>query len=637
MPQSRQLAAIMFTDIVGFTALMGSDEQKTLEILEKNRQIHKPIISEHNGRWIKELGDGVLASFDNVSNAVNAAIKIMESCNAVNEYQLSMGIHLSEVVFENDDVFGDGVNIAARIESASPPGCILISESVHRNLANKKGIQTRFVKEADLKNVSHAIRLYQVLTEGDNLLISEEKVVSLVENSIAVLPFVNMSSDPEQEYFSDGISEEIINMLAQEAGLKVIGRTSSFAFKGKNMDLKLIGDQLNVSHILEGSVRKSGNKLRITAQLIKVADGFHLYSEKFDRQLEDIFDIQDEISIAILKATKTILLGIDKAPVLKKYTDNVESYQLYLKARYHYNQFTPDAFAKAVDYLNEAIKIEPQYAIAYAGLSWCYLNMWYYGWLPPEQSLPQMLQAANQAIKLDDQIAESYLALGRDKLFHEYNIKGAQRELNKALAINANSAECHIQLGHCAALLGNYAQAQRHTKIADSLDPFSLMNLFIISVIQWAVGDLDQMEKYAKRLIDLEPNFFGGPLILAVYSNCLEQYEEAIRLCELSIKLSYDAMGLEWLGISYGLKGDKSRARKVIETMKKLEGIERSGNSYIGTVYMAIGELETGYQYYAKAIENCEGNMLFVKYLLRDLGIKDPKTKVMLDKIGVPL
>ncbi|MFZ1560222.1 MAG: adenylate/guanylate cyclase domain-containing protein, partial [Saprospiraceae bacterium] len=374
MSPSRQLAAIMFTDIVGFTALMGSDEKKTFEILEKNRKIHKPIISEYNGRWIKELGDGVMASFSLVSDAVHAAIKIMEACNAANEYQLCIGIHLAEVVFENDDVFGDGVNIAARIQSSASPGSIFISESVHRSIANNADITTRFAKEAILKNVSQPIRMYQVLVAGSEILVPEKPAAVVIEKSIAVLPFVNMSSDTEQEYFSDGISEEIINMLAQVSELKVIGRTSSFAFKGKNMDLKIIGEQLKVTHLLEGSVRKSGNKLRVTAQLISVSDGFHLYSEKFDRELEDIFDIQDEVSLAILNAVKIKLIGQEEKAVLKRYTDNIEAYQLYLKARYYYNKYTPDAFLQAIDYLNSAIEIEPDYAIAYSSLSYCYLT-----------------------------------------------------------------------------------------------------------------------------------------------------------------------------------------------------------------------------------------------------------------------
>jgi len=291
MPSSRQLAAIMFTDIVGYTTLMGSDEQKAIAILDKNRTLQKPIIEEFNGRWIKELGDGVMASFNTVADAVNAAVKIQEACNAAKNFQLRIGIHQGDVIFETDDIFGDAVNIASRIQSTAKPGCIYISESVHNNVSNKKDIHSKFVKEETLKNVKEAVRIYEVTMVNNSALTTENKAVTIPVNSIAVLPFANMSSDPEQEYFSDGISEEIINMLAQVPGLKVVGRTSSFSFKGKNQDLRLIGEQLSVKHILKGSVRKAGNKLRVTAQLINVADGYHLYSENFDRGIDDIFEI----------------------------------------------------------------------------------------------------------------------------------------------------------------------------------------------------------------------------------------------------------------------------------------------------------------------------------------------------------
>ena len=203
MPQSRQLAAIMFTDIVGYTALMGKDEHKAFTLLNKNRQLQKPIIGEFSGRWIKEIGDGTMASFNTVSDAVNAAIKIQEACNTSKDFQLRIGIHLGEVVFENDDVFGDGVNIAARIQAAAKPGCIFISEAVNHNIANKKDIKTQFVKEEILKNVSQPVRMYQVLFAGSEIIEEEKLVVPTIEKSIAVLPFVNMSNDADQEFFSD--------------------------------------------------------------------------------------------------------------------------------------------------------------------------------------------------------------------------------------------------------------------------------------------------------------------------------------------------------------------------------------------------------------------------------------------------
>ncbi|MBL7870747.1 MAG: adenylate/guanylate cyclase domain-containing protein [Cyclobacteriaceae bacterium] len=270
MSQSRQLAAVIFTDIVGYTALMGCDDKNALAILKKNRALQKPIIEEFNGRWIKELGDGVMASFSTAADAVYAAIKIQETCSLSNDFKLKIGIHLGGVLFENDDVYGDGVNIAARIQAAAKSGCIFISKTVHHNISNKSEIKSQFVKEEKLKKVSQPVRMYQVLFEGGKAIEAQKPVTALAENSTAVLLFENMSNDAEQEFFSDGITEEIINVLAQVPGLKVIGRTSSFAFKWKNMDLKVIGGQLNLTHLLEGSVRRAGNKLRKTVQLIKV-------------------------------------------------------------------------------------------------------------------------------------------------------------------------------------------------------------------------------------------------------------------------------------------------------------------------------------------------------------------------------
>ncbi|MFN2439388.1 MAG: adenylate/guanylate cyclase domain-containing protein [Chitinophagaceae bacterium] len=271
MPQSRQLAAIMFTDIVGYTALMGDDEQKAFELLNKNRQLQKPLIEQYGGKWIKELGDGVLASFSTVTDAVQCAISIQQFCTNIPDLKLRIGIHLGEVVFENNDVFGDGVNIASRLQALAPIGGIWVSEAIYNTIANKKNIETKFVQEEILKNVKEPIRIYEVIinnstTEPTNLTPKEKlpgKIVS--EKSIAVLPFVNMSNDPEQEYFSDGMAEEILNSLSHLKELKVASRTSSFQFKGKNIDLREVGYKLGVSTVLEG---RFGNKGTVYALLL---------------------------------------------------------------------------------------------------------------------------------------------------------------------------------------------------------------------------------------------------------------------------------------------------------------------------------------------------------------------------------
>jgi adenylate cyclase len=637
MSQSRQLAAIMFTDIVGFTALMGIDEQKTFEILEKNRHLQKPIISTYKGLWIKELGDGVMATFGNVSDAVNAAIKIMQACIAANEYELCIGIHLAEVVFENDDVFGDGVNIAARVQAAAAPGCIFITEAVHRNVSNKTGIETSFAKEAILKNVSEPIRMYQVLVEGGNIFVPEIPTTTVIEKSIAVLPFANMSSDPEQEYFSDGISEEIINMLAQVPDLKVIARTSCFAFKGKNMDVKLIGDQLKVSHILEGSVRKSGNKLRITAQLIEVVDGTHLYSEKFDREMEDIFTIQDEISLAILNAVKIKLLGAEKEAVLKKYTDNVTAYQMYLHGRFHMNKFTPDGFIKAIEYFDAAIAIDSTYAIAFADKAFCYMNLQSFGWQTGEKITKQAVEAAQQAIRLDDQIAESQLAIGRIKLHWDWKISDAKKHFEKALAINPNIAQAHIQLGFCNMFLGNNEPTIEHAQLAISLDPFSLLNRYYSAGIFAYTFQADYNIENGKKMIEIEPNFPAGYIIYGGALASKGLINEAVAEYEKAVSIYPDLNNLSVLGAIYGLTGQKAKALDVIEKMKNI-GTGQGGNYLFGSVYASIGELDASFSFFDKAIEGRESFMLYLKMLLANVPKfwEDPRSKLLMEKIGLP-
>jgi len=635
MSQTRQLAAIMFTDIVGYTALMGNDEQKAFTILNKNRELQKPIIEQFNGRWIKELGDGVMASFNTVADAVYAAVKIQEACNASKEFQLRIGIHLGDVLFENDDVFGDGVNIASRIQAIAKPGCIYISESVHNNVSNKKDIQTKFIKEETLKNVKEAVNIYEVMITNNAQLPPGNKVKNISQNSIAVLPFTNMSSDPEQEFFSDGISEEIINMLAQVPGLKVAGRTSSFSFKGKNQDLRLIGEQLNVNHILEGSVRKSGNKLRITAQLIKVTDGYHLWSEKYDRQLDDIFDIQDEIALAILNTIKIKLLDAEKRNLLKRYTDNPEAYQLYLQGRFHMNQYSgADALKNGIRYYEEAIKIEPEYALAYAGIASSYLNLWIFNYLPPEQSLPQLKQAVQRAMELDNEIAESHLAQGY-LMWSEWDIKNGLSFYQKAIELNPNIAEAHIWYAQCLNFIGNHTKAFEHAAIAYNLDPFSFMNNWLVGWAYLHSGHHEKALELGRRMIELEPAFYSGHTITGTALMFQKKYEEAQAELEIAAKLNYSFLTLGQMGVLYGMMGNEAKAREILKEMEVLGKTQPLSNYDKGWVHTFIGEYDLAAMHFEKGIEIREGLMLVAKdyLLLLDKNRYVPKIADVLEKI----
>jgi adenylate cyclase len=380
--------------------------------------------------------------------------------------------------------------------------------------------------------------------------------------------------------------------------------------------------------------------LRITAQLITVTDGYHLWSGKFDRELEDIFDLQDEISLAILDAIKIKLFGAAKKAVLKKYTDNPVAYQLYLQGRFYYNLWSgADTFNKAIDYFRAAIKKEPDYALAYSGIATCYFYLWFLNFLPPEKCLPPMKQAAQRSLELDNEIAESHLAMGYLKMYYEWDFTLAASEFKKALELNPNIAEAHEQFAMCLGLSGNYAEALKHATIAYNLDPLSLFINFQVPVIFWMAGDYDRVMEYGRSLIELNPDFYGGYLLVAAGLLGLKRYREAVPEIEKAIHQHYGCITLNRLGLVYGLMGEKDKAMNVLEKMINLMNTQWAGNCDIGIVYMALGDFSKAFEYFEKAIEKHEGIMLLLKYNLRYCPEieQDLRTKELLERIGLPV
>jgi TolB-like protein/class 3 adenylate cyclase len=373
MPQDgtehRKLAAIMFTDMVGYSALAQRNEALALELLEEHRRLLRSVFPKHHGSEIKTIGDGFLVEFSSALAAVQCGIEIQEVIakrNSINPaqgiFQVRIGIHAGDVVRRDDDVIGDGVNIAARIEPLAGAGGICISQQVFDQVENRIGKSLKRMGQVKLKNMIRPLEVYWVGYEGAAPgppdLVQANKSYE-TEKSIAVLPFLNMSSDPENEYLSDGLTEDLIMAFSQLKGLRVPARTSSFAFKGRSEDIRQIGHQLNVKTILEGSVRKVGSRLRITAQLINTTDGDHLWSETFDRDMQEVFAIQDEITRAIVDALEMQLIGAGDQPLAKHGTYNTDAYQLYLQGRYHFYKFTSEGFRRCIECCKKALQIEP--------------------------------------------------------------------------------------------------------------------------------------------------------------------------------------------------------------------------------------------------------------------------------------
>jgi adenylate cyclase len=538
------------------------------------------------------LGDGILASFLTVSDAVNAAVKIQETCIIQKDFQLRIGIHLSEVVFENDDVFGDGVNIASRIQAAAMPGCIYISESVRNNVANKKEIFTRFIKEETLKNVREPVRIYEVVINKEQMVSPESQIKNIPQNSIAVLAFTNISSDPEQEYFSDGISEEIINTLAQVPNLKVTGRTSSFTFKGKNEDLRSIGEKLNVNTLLEGSVRSVGNRIRITAQLIDVQNGYHLWSERYDRILNDVFEVQDEIAKTIVEKLQITLGGKLVETKSREQTQNVEAYQLYLKGKslvYKRGRF----IFEGIPYFEKALAIDPEYALAYAGLSDAYTIICYYGLLDPGDIWPKAIENAKKAMHFGPDLAESFNCNAVIALTHEWNWDKARSLFLKALELNAGNEQARIWYGlyYLQYVCGKNDEALLHLRLALETHPLSHYANSTLAISLLVAGQVKESLERAEKGVELEPEayFNLGVLALAYQEN--SQFEDAEKALEKSLA-NYDrhSWALCMRSVVYAEWGKIDLA---INDYQEL--LTRSSKEYIQPAIIAIAAAALGY------------------------------------------
>ena len=541
MSQSRQLASIMFTDIVGYTALMGNNEEKAFALLKKNRELQKPVIESFKGRFIKELGDGIMASFNTVSDSVNAALKIQENCKAINDYQLRIGIHLGEVLFENDDVFGDGVNIASRIQAISEPGSIYVSEPVSANVLNKKGIITRFIREEKLKNVREPVRIYEVLNSNrDNP--TESPGQPAVQNSIAILPLINMSNDPEQDYFCDGISEEIMNALGQLNNLRVVARTSSFSFKGKNIDVREIGRALNVNTILEGSVRKSGKRLKIITQLISSSSGSQLWSNLYDRELEDIFSIQEDIARSVATAIKGFLT-LEEKEIIRRPETVVEAYEYFLKGRQLFHNLKLE---DACDMFRKAIKLDSEYALAYAGLADSL--SWLYEWEGRNLIvLAEAEQNSLRALSLAPNLAESHssrgyiLALGK-----KYD--GAEKEFQEAIRLNSNCYDAYYLYGRSSFSRGDIEKSAEMFLKASEVRQEDFQSLLLLAQ-SLRVMEKDNVHDViykgiskARKLLELNPD---DVRVLALGSGSLYEIGEKQE-------------AFEWINRAFGLDPDNA-------------------------------------------------------------------------------
>ena len=420
--------------------------------------------------------------------------------------------------------------------------------------------------------------------------------------SIAVLPFVNMSPDPENEYFSDGLSEEIINALSKLEGLHVTARTSAFRFRGKDLDMREIGKQLNVSTVLEGSVRKAGNRLRITAQLINVSDGYHLWSEKYDRELKDVFAIQDEISLAIVDKLKVRLLGEDQARLAKRYTDNFEVYDLYLKGRYYLNKLTEEGIKKSLDCFQQAIQKDPRYALAYGGVAGVYFVLAVVEQLPSSETMPRAKSELLKALELDDSLAEVHAWLGELYLQHEWDWTSAERELKRAIELKPNSPEGHQFYADYLISTGSMEEALAEVERARVLDPLSTIPNTMLAWQLFASRRFDQAIEYCRKMLETEPSFL---LQIHLWRSLHQKnmLNEALVECKKLFTLFVSREVAEAMEHSYPESGYKGAMYAGAQTLMEQSRLRYVSPYTIATLFAQAEEDDQTLQWLEKAYE----------------------------------
>jgi adenylate cyclase len=499
----RRLTAILAADVVGYSRLMTIDEAGTLAALTSLRKnLVNPKISEHNGRIFKLTGDGILIEFPSVVSAVACAVDIQSALRTRNatepaaRIEFRIGVNIGDVIVEGEDILGDGVNVAARLESIAPIGGITVSQSVRDHVGNRLDLVFEDMGERRLKNIERPIRVYSISLDA-SAHAQPNGTMSLrgEKPSIAVLPFLNMSGDPEQEYFSDGITEDIITDLSKVSGLFVVARNTVFTYKGKTAEVQEVAKHLGVNFVLEGSVRKAGSRVRVTGQLINGKDGGHVWADRYDRDLTDIFAIQDEITHAIVEQLKVKLLPQEKKSIGQMPTANVEAYTYYLRGRDFFHRHSKRYFELARRMFLKAVELDPRYARAYAGIADCdsFLFLWY----REDIAIDSILDTSAKALALDDKLAEAHGSRGLAlSLLRDYD--QATAEFEQAIALDPNSYETHYLYARASFAQGNLKRAAALFERAAEIKPDDYQSVCLLIQVYRSLGR-DQESKEAAR------------------------------------------------------------------------------------------------------------------------------------------
>lgn len=595
----RRLSAILAADVVGYSRLMGLDEESTLAALKQARVDRiDPHIAKHHGRIVKTMGDGILVEFPSVVDALRCAVAIQEAmgegaAGATEErgLRLRIGVNLGDVIVEEGDIFGDGVNVAARLEGLAEPGGISVSQSVRELARGKLELEFQDLGEVTVKNIALPIRVYRVVPEDSPAKSgSAQPVTSQIEKSIAVLPFANMSPDRENEYFADGITEEILMALSKVRDLHVISRTSVMEYKGTSKNVRQIASELGVGHVLEGSVRRAGDRVRITSQLIDARRDRHLWAESYDRQMDDVFAIQSDVAQRIVDSLEATLTPAERARLEARPTESMEAYEWYLKGRYLIVRRTETPLRAAVEAFRKAVAADPGYAPAWSGLAEALVLLGYYTATPFGEVLPEARRAAERAVSIDPGLGEAHASLAFVAQ-NERSWDEAQREITKAIELAPGYATAYLRYGAELSRLGRYDEAIAVLERARQLDPASLPIRAAPANVYAAAGDLARAETIWREALDLDSEYMPSRRNLAELYEAQDRLDEALAEHEALSRLAPERCAPEFLSrmrSAYAAEGPPGYWRA------KVEWLEIHGRTAGDTLDLATALLRLG-------------------------------------------
>ena len=599
----------MFTDIVGYTELTQKNEPLAFELLKEHRKIIRPIILAHGGIEVKTIGDAFLIEFPSVLQAFHAALGIQDAvseygsdCEEFPRIQVRIGIHMGDVIHNEGDVYGDSVIFESWLVSEATPGCICISQQVADQVRKADKAELVSLGKHKLKGLTTELELYTVASKHleHEEIVKNEIVPQTIANRLAVLPLANISSDPSDEYFTDGLTEEIIERLSSISGLRVIARASIMRYKGSKKSIQEIGHELGVKSLLDGSVRRFNDRLRINVQLIEVQNGELVWSNSYNRQLEDVFAVQSQIAKSVAKLLEIRIRREERERIDKRGTTNMQAHNLYLMGLYHLNKRSQEQLMKGISFFNDAMKKDSKFALPLTGLSDSYCLLGIYGNVSPLEAHKPAKEYAMRAIVLDENLAEAHASLAHALYHYEWAWKEAEEEFKKALDLNPNYSLAHHWYSEYLGSMGHVKKSLNEVRIAQELNPLSFIISTHAAFILYAAGDYDAATDQLVEIIQMDKLFPPAHEVLgAVYAE-QGKMEAAEAEIKKAIELSGGNPGLKaTLAYAYAICGKSDDAIRIID------GFENSSEyvspDSIAQAWSGLGERDKAFDWLERA------------------------------------